>query len=82
VDINTVTWTTRLGVRRQTDDLALKKNIFAKSKDVKTGSNMAELPVEVGSSEMGSFVIIIIIIVIVIIILLSYTDLFPAHLLS
>jgi hypothetical protein len=60
--------------------LLCKKIIVAKSKEVKTGSNMAELPVEVYSSKMGSFIIIIIIIVIII--LLSYTDLFAVHLLS
>jgi hypothetical protein len=42
-DINTETWSSRFGVGRRANDLTLyKKIIVAKSKEVKTGSNLAE----------------------------------------
>jgi hypothetical protein len=36
-DLNTEAWSSRLGVGRKADDLALQKIIVAKSKEVKTG---------------------------------------------
>jgi hypothetical protein len=41
-NINTGTWSSRLGVGRKADDLVLWKNIVAKYKEAKTGSNLAE----------------------------------------
>jgi hypothetical protein len=42
-DIDTGTWSSRLGVGRKADDPALlEENIFAKSKEVKTGCKLAE----------------------------------------
>jgi hypothetical protein len=42
-DINRGTWSSRLGVSRKVDDLALQKeNNVAKSKDVETGRSLRE----------------------------------------
>jgi hypothetical protein len=40
--INTVTWSSRLGVGRRADEYVLKKYIIAKSTKVKTRCNLAE----------------------------------------
>jgi hypothetical protein len=47
-DINTGTGSSRLGAGRKAEDLTLEKIIVAKSKEVKTGCNLAE------SSKKGS----------------------------
>jgi hypothetical protein len=41
-DTKTETWFSRLRVGRKADDLVLPKTIVAKSKEMNTGSNLAE----------------------------------------
>jgi hypothetical protein len=60
-DINTGTWSSRLGVGRRADDLALyKKRIVAKSREIKTGSYLVESCKEGCGSESGVLPVMVI----------------------
>jgi hypothetical protein len=54
-DINTETWPSRLRVGRKADDLVLWKISVAKSKEVKTGCNLAEFSEEGYGSKRAAF---------------------------